>query len=233
MLLRLLAYSGLGIDAVIRHEWFLALLCFVTPFIRAAGMGTAIAAGVVFLALGQYTEGGIAIGVVVYNLVGNRLVEMVKSFGMRRSAAIYEKGLRLIQVTLYHALSTKYALTLDLETAKILAAQVSNYLKGDDIEEVMQHCDEPLKSNIARIRTQVPDYAARAMMEDKDTREVVVANLRMRVVVNFGLIGASYLTSADKVRAENLLSLYGPEFPDATYPAEYLALAQRYRKEHW
>ena len=68
----------------------------------------------------------------------NRLRSMFESYGMRRSTAIYEQGLRVIQVTLYHALSEKYALTLDLENAKILAAQVVNYLKGEDIEDITQ-----------------------------------------------------------------------------------------------
>lgn len=72
MLLRLLAYLGLGIDAVARREWLLALLCFTTPFIGKVGMGTAIVAGVGFVAFGLYAEGGIAIGVVVFNMCWRR-----------------------------------------------------------------------------------------------------------------------------------------------------------------
>lgn len=151
---------------------------------------------------------------------------------MRRSTAIYEQGLRLIQVTLFHALWKKYALTLDSENAKILAAQVVNYLKGEDIEDVMHRSDEPLKSKMTRISNQVPDYAAMAL-EDKDTREVVVASLRMKKVINSWLTGTSYLASGDKARAEGLLRVYGPEFPNEIEPAAYLKLAQRYRKEHW
>jgi hypothetical protein len=58
------------------------------------------------------------------------------------------------------------------------------------------------------------------MMEDKDTREVVVANLRMRVVINSGLIGASYLTSADKVRAEFCTDSQRGCFPFRSGPKE-------------
>src|ERR1017187_2095810 len=87
MLLRLLTYLGLGIDAVVRREWLLALLCFTTPFIGTFGMGTAFVAGLTFIVLGQYVEGAIAIGVVVFTLVGN---QMMKSYDLKLSRPIYE-----------------------------------------------------------------------------------------------------------------------------------------------
>lgn len=157
----------------------------------------------------------------------------MNSDSLTNSTAAYEQGLRLVQVTLCRILSAKYEQTLELETAKTLAAQVVNYLKGEDIEDVMQRSDEPLKSKIARISAQVPDYAARAMVEDKGTREVVVPTLRMKMVLNYWLIGDSYFKSADKARAESLLRAYGTEFPDEITPAAYWGLAQRYYKQRW
>jgi hypothetical protein len=65
----------LGIDAVVRGEWVLAFLCFTTPFLGPSGMATAFVAGIAFIVFGQYVEGAIAIGLVIFNLVGNQMVK--------------------------------------------------------------------------------------------------------------------------------------------------------------
>ena len=71
MLLRLLAYVALGIDCIIKHQYILAALCFITPFIGPLGMWSAAAAGIFFFMMGVYIEGFVALGVLIFNLVGN------------------------------------------------------------------------------------------------------------------------------------------------------------------
>jgi hypothetical protein len=71
MLLRLLVYWALGVDAVIRRQLILAVLCFGTPFAGPVGMLIAMLAGVIFLLLRFYIEGAVGIGWVIANLVGN------------------------------------------------------------------------------------------------------------------------------------------------------------------
>jgi hypothetical protein len=177
MTLRLLAYLALGIDASARREWLLALLCFTTPFIGKYGMGTAFVAGMAFIAMGQFAEGAIAIAVVVFNLIGNQVIE---AYDLGRSRVVdewrsdnparggtrwpfrkaiekrlirsFETGLRLIQVSLYTRLQSQYSAAMPKESAKVLAAQVVNYLKGEDIIAVMDNSSEPLKTQIARIK---------------------------------------------------------------------------------
>ena len=117
------------------------------------------------------------------------------------------------------------------EPASVLAALVANYLTGEDIQGVMRGSAEPLKSEIGRVKDQVPQRAANVMSESKHTREVVVATLRMKEALEFMLHGESYLHSDQHQRICGLLSVYGPEFPEEITPEHYLAIAHRYHQE--
>lgn len=140
--------------------------------------------------------------------------------------------MRLIQVSLFAKLRAKYCLTMEDEAASLVAAQVVNYLKGEDIAAVMEHSPEPLKSRIGRIRDRLPENAAEVMAEDGSIREVVVATLRMRLVVNQMLTGDSYTLSEQYNRISELLSTYGPEFPEAITLGKYEDLARRWHQGH-
>jgi hypothetical protein len=119
------------------------------------------------------------------------------------------------------------------EPSMVLIAQVVNYLQGEDVAAVMQGAAEPLKSQIARIKDQVPDRAARAMAESENTREVIVATLRMRAVLEFMLQGEAYFRSSLHQRIDGLLSTYGPEFPYEIKPDLYLAMAHLFYQEQF
>jgi hypothetical protein len=146
----------------------------------------------------------------------------------KRLIQSFETGLRVIQVSLYSRLDAQYSLTMEKESAGVLAAQVVNYLKGEDILASMEHSPEPLKSQIAQIKDQVPESAARAMAESRSTREVIVGTLRMTGVLKFMLDGESYIRSDEHQRIYKLLVLYGAEFPEAIKPDKYLEIAERY-----
>jgi hypothetical protein len=152
-----------------------------------------------------------------------------KSPDLRASIEMFEQGLRYVQVTLCTVLQRHYSAAMSSESATLLAAQVVNHLKGEDIEVVITNSAEPLKSQIRQIRDSIPQRAKEAMASDRDIREVVVATLRMRTVLEFGLIGESYLHSDEKARIEEQLSVYGPEFPKEIDPNIYLAMARRFR----
>src|SRR5712692_2871990 len=103
----------------------------------------------------------------------------------------FEMGLRMMQVSLYKKLQSEYSPTMAGEPAGVLAAQVVNYLKGEDIMAVTEHSTEPLRSQIDRIKHRIPESALQVMAESRSTREVVVATLRMRGVLEFMLHGES------------------------------------------
>ena len=66
MVLRLLLYWGLFIDAAIRRQIILCVLCLIIPFARSAGMWLAAIAGIGFLAQGLWSEGLLALGYLAF-----------------------------------------------------------------------------------------------------------------------------------------------------------------------
>jgi hypothetical protein len=155
-----------------------------------------------------------------------------RSFDLGASIKCFERGLRDIQVTLFVILRTQYSAEMDGESARVLAAQVVNYLKGEDVESVIASTPEPLKSQICLLRNRIPERARGAMDLGKGIREVVVATLRMRTVLGFWRSGDSYFQSDEMKRIEGLLSIYGPEFPQEINPKAYLGMARRFRESH-
>jgi hypothetical protein len=145
----------------------------------------------------------------------------------------FETGLRMVSVSLYKKLTEQYLVSMPDETARVLAAQVGNYLRGEDIQAVMENSPEPLKTQMAEIRHRVPEYAEIAMRESLNTREVTVATLRMRETLGFMLQGEPYLHSDQSRRIGEILAAYGPEFPEEIKPGKYLAMAQRYKDEQF
>ncbi len=71
MVLRLVLYAALAVDALIRGHYIIAALCFVTPFLGPRGMTVAILAAVLFLSDGLQVEALLCVGYVVFCLVGN------------------------------------------------------------------------------------------------------------------------------------------------------------------
>jgi len=136
--------------------------------------------------------------------------------------------LRALQVDLFADLSNIYSSQMDDNAAKALAAQVANFLKGEDIDEIARVSDEPLRSRIMAILPQVRQRAAEYMQADRQTREIIVATLRMTTVLNFGEYGIAWLQSPAKMRIERLLVEYGPEFPEEITPAAYIQLFAAY-----
>jgi hypothetical protein len=95
-----------------------------------------------------------------------------------------------------------YSSQMDGEAAGTLAAQVVNFLKGEDIDERARVSDEPLRSWIMTILPQVRQRAAECMQADRQTREIIVATLRMNTVLMFGKYGIAWFQNPAKMRIE-------------------------------
>jgi len=137
-------------------------------------------------------------------------------------------SLRLLKVDLFADLSNIYASQMEHEAAKTLAAQVANFLTGDDIDENARVSDEPLHSRIMAILPQVRQRVAEYMQADQQTREIIVATLRMTTFLNFWKYGEAWFQNPAKMRIERLLVEYGPEFPEEITPAAYAQLFAAY-----
>ena len=153
---------------------------------------------------------------------------LLSRFFLKRAEQSFETCLRAIQVDLFSDVSNIYSSRMDGEAAKTLAAQVVNFLKGEDIDEIARKSDEPLRSRIMAILPQVSQRAAECMQADRQTREIIVATLRMTTVLNFGKHGKAWFQNPAKMRIERLLAEYGPEFPEEINPEAYEQLAARY-----
>jgi Sel1 repeat len=149
-------------------------------------------------------------------------------FFLKRAERSFEKCLRLTQVALCDELRDIYSSQMDREAASTLAAQVVNFLKGVDIDEIARVKDEPLRSRIIAILPQVRQRAAECMQADRQTREIIVATLRMTNVLNFGKYGTAWLQNPAKMRIQQLLVEYGPDFPEEINPGAYELLTAKY-----
>jgi hypothetical protein len=157
-------------------------------------------------------------------------------FGKRAEPSLEEVdevvsvSLRALKVDLFADLSNIYSSQMDGDAAKTLAAQVANFLMGEDIEEhhIIARFDEPLRSRIMAILPQVRQRAAEYMQADRQTREIIVATLRMTTFLNFWKYGEAWFQDPAKIRIERLLVEYGPEFPEEITPAVYIQLFTAY-----
>ena len=136
--------------------------------------------------------------------------------------------LRVVQVDLFSDLRAKYSSEMNREAASTLAAQVVNFLKGEEIEEIVRVSDEPLRSQIIAVLPQVARRATEKMRTDRHTREIIVATLRMTSVLMFSKHGKAWLRSAGQLRIEQLLTEFGAEFPQEITPAVYEELTASY-----
>ena len=143
---------------------------------------------------------------------------------------VVSTSLRLLKVDLCVDLESIYSSQMERETARTLAAQVVNYLTGEDIDEhhINTRFDEPLRSRILKILPQVRQRAAEYMQADRQTREIIVATLRMITFLNFWKYGETWFQNPEKMRIERLLVEYGPEFPEEITPAAYMQLFTAY-----
>lgn len=151
-----------------------------------------------------------------------------RSCDMETAQQLFATCLRPIQVDLCAELDKVYSSQMDRDVAGTLAAQVVNFLKGEDIDEIARVSDEPLRSWIIAILPQVRQRAAECMQADRQTREIIVATLRMANVLNFWRYGTAWLQDPAKMRIERLLVEYGPEFPEEITPEAYAQLTAAY-----
>jgi hypothetical protein len=151
-----------------------------------------------------------------------------KSSDMETAQQLFATCLRAIQVDLYADLRNIYSSQMDGEAASALAAQVVNFLKGEDIDEIPRVSDEMRRSVIRSIVPHVRQRAAECMQADRQTREIIVATLRLTTALNFGKYGRAWFKNPAKMRIERLLVEYGPEFPEAITPEAYVQLTAAY-----
>lgn len=158
----------------------------------------------------------------------SRIFPKRAEWSFEQAAESFDVSLRALQVDLFADLCNIYSLQVDGEMANALAAGVVNFLKGEDIDEITRVSDSPMRSWIVAALPQVRQKAAEYMQADRRTREIIVATLRMKSVLNFGKYGEGWFQNPEKMRIERLLVEYGPEFPEEITPQAYVQLIAKY-----
>lgn len=72
MILNLIVYLALGLYADFHHLYFLSVFCYVTPFLKEAGMLTAFISGILFFMSDHFIAGLISIGLIIFQLFLNK-----------------------------------------------------------------------------------------------------------------------------------------------------------------
>jgi len=156
--------------------------------------------------------------------------DVFQNANLEQIVNLFNMQLRRIRVTLCGDLYDEYSKEYDIETAKVVAANVVNYLQGEDIEEIYQKTTGRLRATLGQIKNQVPQKADNLLKTNEKVKQLIVYTLRMKVVLNFSLYGKDYLLSSEKVRIENILKEYGPEYPEEASPELYSQIVDRFLK---
>jgi hypothetical protein len=115
----------------------------------------------------------------------------------------------------------EYKNEMDPQIANVLAAQVMNYLTGNDVEEVYLKSQEPLKSRIGLIKGMVPERASKLLDNDNELKELIVHNLHFKQHLDWAYKETiKYLSISQKAQIDFLLKKYGDDVPYYTLDAD-------------
>lgn len=106
----------------------------------------------------------------------------------------------------------------------VIAAQVVNYLTGEDLNVLPEQTEEGARAIIAALRPEIPDIAGNLMRQDRGLREIIVQTLRMRLILSLHYRAQEAAASGLKKRVTDILLSHGHEFPEEPSPRRYHAL---------
>jgi hypothetical protein len=139
---------------------------------------------------------------------------------------------RSVPVCLAKKLNTELiARGLPDETSRKIAAQGVNYITGEDWEAVVNNASPEIKSVVEAHKSEI-EPAIRALLErDKSAREIVVYFLRIKTVLLATFYGFDvWAKNPIKGRIEQILSMYGPEFPEEADPGKFSVMVLNFQR---
>ena len=132
---------------------------------------------------------------------------------------IFSKCERMLRVDLFKKFEDwNVAHGLTEEIGGFVAAQGVNYLTGEEwadnlLEDNQIRTTEEMKRVIDEHGSQILPFFKAMLKTDKMCREIIVNYLRIKDALLFAAGRDKYMRSEDKRRIDNILSIYGPEFP--------------------
>jgi hypothetical protein len=110
-------------------------------------------------------------------------------------------------------------------TSKIIAAQGVNYITGQDWEADVINSSPEIKSVVESHKSEIEPAIGALLVKDKSAREIVVYFLRLKTILFSAQYGFDvWAKNQMKGRIEQILSMYGREFPEEADPGKFCVM---------
>jgi len=115
------------------------------------------------------------------------------------------------------------------ETSRKIAAQGVNYITGEDWKANVSNAAAEIKSVAEAHKSEIEPAINALLVKDKSVRELVVYFLRIKTALLAACYGFDvWAKDPMKERIEQILSVYGPEFPEEADPGKFSAMAMNF-----
>lgn len=109
------------------------------------------------------------------------------------------------------------------------AAQVENYLFGEDLEEVNKKVSQEIREKILQVKGHIPKWADDAMNRDKDFCEFIIQTIRMDMVFHQYASDSKWLFEGSRgKRISEILTKYGGSISESPDPKRYDKLLHKW-----
>ena len=139
---------------------------------------------------------------------------------------------RSVRVCLFKLNAELIARDLPNETSRKIAAQGVNYITGEDWEADANNASPVIKSVVEAHKSEIEPAIRALLVKDKSSREIVVYFLRIKTVLLAACYGFDvWAKNPMKGRIEQILSIYGPEFPEEADPGKFSAMVLNFQRK--
>jgi hypothetical protein len=153
-----------------------------------------------------------------------------RKWTVEETAKVFPLCERSIKVCLHAQLHAELiARGLPDETSGIIAAQGVNYITGEDWKAVVSNLSPEIKSVVESHKSEIEPAIRALLAKDKSYREIVVYFLRIKTVLLAAHYGFDvWAENPMKGRIDQILSIYGREFPKEADPRKFCVMVQNF-----
>ena len=145
-----------------------------------------------------------------------------------RAFPLWERSVKLCLATKLH--TELIATGFPNGTSRKIAAQGVNYVTGEDWEAVVSNASPEIKSVVEAHKSEIEPAIRALLVKDKSVREIVVYFLRLKTVLFAAHYGFDvWAKNPMKGRIEQILSIYGREFPEEADPGKFCTMVLNFQ----
>ncbi len=117
------------------------------------------------------------------------------------------------------------------EASRAIAAQGVNYITGVDWEASINNLPAKIKPIAEAHKSEIEPAIRALLVKDKSSRETVVYFLRIKTVFLAAVYGLDvWAKDPMKERIWQILSVYGPEFPEGADPGKFGVMVLNFQR---